>query len=53
VASADAPWLALDGAEPPAQVLASPRVGISRAVDHPWRFAVAGSRYVSDPRPRA
>jgi DNA-3-methyladenine glycosylase len=35
------------------RVVAGPRVGITKAVERPWRFSLAGSPYVSQPRPRA
>jgi DNA-3-methyladenine glycosylase len=39
------------GPEP--SVIASERVGITKATELPWRFSVAGSRFVSRPPPRA
>jgi len=33
------------------QILTSPRVGITKAVDRPWRFSLAGSAFVSGPQP--
>jgi DNA-3-methyladenine glycosylase len=42
--------------EPPrggVEVVASPRVGITRATDLLWRYSLAGSSFVSRPRPRA
>jgi DNA-3-methyladenine glycosylase len=38
--------------EPAVQIVAGPRVGISKAVEHPWRFCAAGSRFVSKPWPK-
>jgi DNA-3-methyladenine glycosylase len=35
------------------EVVASPRVGITRANDLPWRYSLRNSPFVSRPRPRA
>lgn len=33
-------------------IVAGPRVGISKAMEQPWRFGMAGSRFLSKPFPR-
>jgi DNA-3-methyladenine glycosylase len=33
------------------EIATAPRVGITKAVDRPWRFCLAGSAFVSKPRP--
>ncbi|MFC3068555.1 DNA-3-methyladenine glycosylase [Phenylobacterium soli] len=48
----EAPFaLAPRASDPP--IVAGPRIGISRAADLPWRFGVAGSRFLSRPFSKA
>jgi DNA-3-methyladenine glycosylase len=47
------PPFALEPPPTPLSVIESPRVGITRATDRPWRYSLAGSSFVSRPRPRA
>jgi DNA-3-methyladenine glycosylase len=45
------PFLLLPPAGEPPAIVAGPRIGITKAVELPWRFCAVGSAYVSRPRP--
>ena len=34
------------------ELVAGPRIGITKAVELPWRHSAAGNRFVSSPQPR-
>lgn len=45
----DRPPFRLEPAAAPVEIVCGVRIGISKAADRPWRFGIAGSRFVSRP----
>ena len=45
----DAPPFELRRPSEPVEVAVGPRIGITKAVDQPWRYGLKGSRFVSKP----
>jgi DNA-3-methyladenine glycosylase len=45
------PFLLLPPAGAPPQIAVGRRIGITKAVERPWRFCAAGNPFVSRPRP--
>ena len=34
---------------PPVEVAVGPRIGLTKAIDHPWRYGLKGSPFLSKP----
>ena len=45
----DRPPFALRAREGPVEILVGPRIGITKAADRPWRYGLAGSKFLSRP----
>jgi DNA-3-methyladenine glycosylase len=45
----DAPPFAIFARRGPVEVVVGPRIGITKAIDKPWRYGLKGSRFVSKP----
>jgi DNA-3-methyladenine glycosylase len=48
----DAPPFSLTAAAAPLTIIVGPRIGLTKAAEVPWRFGLAGSRYLSRAFPR-
>ena len=48
----DQPPFEIEKSTPPNAIVVGPRIGITKAIDRPWRFGRAGSRSLSRPFPK-